>query len=138
MAQRYTYEDFEKDIHNSGVDEFSVEELATMLNNQPFYLVDQYLEDVLVFCFGKADIEMEDALDTAIFLKKMRQLVNDIDMISEEEEAGLLREVAAEIMKGSKKLEKAFKKVEDNSGTVSKKDFTEILKNTGKMGDNKI
>ena len=33
IAQRYTYEDFEKDINNSGVDEFSVEELATMLNN---------------------------------------------------------------------------------------------------------
>lgn len=41
-------------------------------------------------------------------------------------------------MKGSKKFEKAFKKVEDQSGTVSKKDFKEILKNTGKMDEKKI
>ena len=123
MAQRYTYEDFEKDIQNSGVDEFTVEDLATMLNNEPFYLVDQYLEDVLVFCFGKADIEVEDTLDAAAFLKKMRHLINDMDMISEEDEAELLREVAVEIMKGSKKFERAFRKVEDKSGTVSKKDF---------------
>lgn len=49
---------------------------------------------MLIFCFGKADIEVEDALDTGTFLKKMRQLINDIDIVSEEEEAGLLREVA--------------------------------------------
>ena len=55
---------------------------------------------MLIFCFGKTDVEMEDALDPAVFFKKMCQLLTNNDMISEEAETKLLRGSPKAIMKG--------------------------------------
>ena len=55
-----------------------------MLNNEPFFLVDDYLESVLTYCFGKADIELEDTLPTKTFMKKMKNLIGEIKLMSEE------------------------------------------------------
>ena len=49
-------------------------------------MIDDYLEAVITYCFGKADIELEDTLKTKAFLKKMKGLIGDIKLLSEEEE----------------------------------------------------
>lgn len=55
-----------------------------MLNNEPFFLVDDFLETVLTYCFGKSDIELEDTLKGKSFLKKMKHFINDFDLMPEE------------------------------------------------------
>ncbi len=42
------------------------------------------------------------------------------------------------LIKNQKKLEKAFKKVEDDVGLVNKKDFIQVLKDNCKISDKKL
>ena len=64
---------------------------------------------MLIFCFGKTDVEMEDASDPAVFFKKMCQLLTNNDMISEEEEKGLLRESRNSNYERIRNLKKHFR-----------------------------
>ena len=67
----------------------------------------------------------------------MKHFIGDIKLLTEEEEQKNLLEMARKFNKDFKKLLKAFKKVE-NEGTVSKKDFVEVLKENEKLSDEKI
>ena len=55
-----------------------------MLNNEPFFLVDNFLESVLTYCFGKANIEIDDTLKSKTFLKKMKNFIDDFELLPEE------------------------------------------------------
>ena len=53
MTQRYEYSDLIEDLSNSGMKELKVEDLANILNNEPFFLTEDQIELVLQHVLGK-------------------------------------------------------------------------------------
>ena len=68
----------------------------------------------------------------------MKHFIGEFDLLPEKQEEKILSDIAANIQKNISKYEKEFKKLEEETGIVNKKNFVSVLKNTGKYSDEKI
>lgn len=57
--------------------EFNVEQIATMLNDEPFYLNEEQLELLIAHIFGQENLEIEDKVKAKDFLKRIKDYIGD-------------------------------------------------------------
>lgn len=56
-AQRYPFNELEKDINLSEEKEFPVPDLRNMMKSEPFYLTDKYANIFLQYCLESENIQ---------------------------------------------------------------------------------
>lgn len=76
-AQRYPYEQLQKDILASKQNSFSKIDLEGMLKSQPFYLTPAYTKNLVEYVFEKKVINDSESITTAVLLQKLKKMIKN-------------------------------------------------------------
>ena len=59
------------------------EDVIGLISNEPFFLLEDQQETILVHCFAKKKIEASDEISVSTFLKKMKPYIGEVQLVDE-------------------------------------------------------